>query len=108
MSKKIMDLEAGDTLYSYNRRTIKKLTIKSVKKPSGWLDFKFTEKADFSTIKTDEFKNDKLYFLIDQYFVTTDEQILLKESKKVYFEERSKAKQIAMVWFLELLKQKRF
>ena len=39
MSKKIIDLEPGDKIYYYNRRKIKKLTIRKIKKSAGWLEF---------------------------------------------------------------------
>ena len=39
MSKKIIDLESGDKIYYYNKRQIKKLTIRKIKKSAGWLEF---------------------------------------------------------------------
>lgn len=110
MAKKLKDLATGDTIYVYNKRQIKKQKITDIKRVSSgdFLDLKFEEKSDFSTIKLSDAENDYLYFLIDGYFLTTDRKILLRETKKIYEEELKRARIILTEWLLEKIRQKRF
>ena len=108
MSQKIIDLETEDKIYYYNRRKIKKITIRKIKKSAGWIEFFFETREDFSVLKLSEAKNDWLYYIIDQLFITTDKKILNEEIMKIYNFELKKTKSILFEWLLQGYKDRRF
>lgn len=108
MSKKIIDLEPGDKIYYYNKRQIKKLTIRKIKKSAGWLEFFFETREDFSVLNLSEAKNDWVYYIMYQVFITTDKKKLNEEVMRIYNFELKKTKSILFEWLLQGYKDRRF
>ena len=83
-------------------------TLAKIKKSAGWLEFFFESREDFSVLKLSEAKNDWLYYIIDQVFITTDKKILNEEIIKIYNFELKKTKSILFEWLSQGYKDRRF
>ena len=59
-------------------------------------------------LKLSEAKNDWLYYIIDQVFITTDKKILNEEIMKIYNFELKKTKSILFEWLSQGYKDRRF
>ena len=59
-------------------------------------------------LKLSEAKNDWLYYIIDQVFITTDKKILNEEVIRIYNFELKKTKSILFEWLLQGYKDRRF